>query len=106
MHGDNLVSVCTSDSLTHPLPHIFLSFSFWRASFNKSWCPRKCQFSNTVLSTAVTRSYIKSSDLVHLIAKSFHLFTNVSYFPFPSPGNYFSTLFLVLLFGFLGSTGK
>lgn len=43
------------------------------------------QLPNTVLSTAVTRSYVKSSDLVHLIAKSFRLFTNTSLFPSLSP---------------------
>ena len=39
------------------------------------------QLYNMVLSTIVTRLYIRSSDLIHLTAESLYPFTNFPYFP-------------------------
>ena len=74
--------------------HIYLLFGE-----NKFYFLRKFQLYNTVLSTIISMFYIRSSDLIHLIAESLYLFTNLSLFPPPpDPGNHLSPVSMSLTF--------
>ena len=71
--------------------HIYIERE--RESTFKFYSVSKFQLYSTVLSTIVTMFYIRYSDLIHLIAESFYLFTSLSLFPLSlTPGNHFSTL--------------
>ena len=63
----------------------------------KFYSPSKFQFNSIVLSTMVTMFYIRSSDLIHLIAKSLYPLTTLPLFPSPPlpPNQPLATTFLL-----------